>query len=439
MTALDARLAGISQRMAAARTRSVTGFITDCRGPVLIASLHGVTRGAICKVFTHASKPLLAEVIGFQGAQVLLSPFGTTEGVSAGMKVQPSGGRLQIKAGPGLLGRVVDAFGTPMDGKTLPNTGLSTTPVRTDPPSALDRPLIDTPFETGLRAIDGPLTLGQGQRIGIFGPPGTGKSSLLSSIAQHAQADAIVLGLIGERGREVREFLERDLPETARPKVVAVVATSDRPAVERALCAQSATAVAEALRDAGMSVLLLVDSLTRMARALREIGLAAGEAPTRRGFPASVYPALPALIERAGRNSAGNITAMYTVLMEGDGEGDPIAEEVRSLTDGHLILSRDLAEAGHWPAIDVLGSISRIMPAVASAPHQSGATNLRALMAKYKEIELLLQVGEYKSGGDPVADAAIAAKPRIDGFLQQTREDRTAFAEIPGKLQGAVK
>lgn len=439
MSAFDARLERITKTMRQARTRASAGFITECRGPVLGAALHGVTRGTICDIQTDTGQKLRAEVIGFRGAEVILSPFGATDGVSAGMLVRPTRGRLRIAAGAGLLGRVVDAFGQPMDSKPLPRQGLQATPVRTAPPSALERPLLSDPFATGLRVLDGPLTMGRGQRVGIFGPPGTGKSSLLAAIARHAHADAIVLGLIGERGREVREFLERDLPAEARTKAVAVVATSDRPAVERALCAQSATAVAEALRDEGKSVLLLIDSLTRMARALRETGLAAGEPPTRRGYPASVYPALPELIERSGRATKGDITAMYTVLVEGDGEGDPIAEEVRSLTDGHIMLSRELAEAGHWPAIDVLKSLSRIMPAVTPKEQQAAAAKLRAHLAKYKEIELLLQVGEYKSGGDAAADAAIAAKPAIDAFLRQASEDRTPPADVVKQLSEAVR
>ena len=296
-------------------------------------------------------------------------------------------------------------------------------------------PLIDTPFTTGLRAIDGPNTMGIGQRVGIFGPPGTGKSSLLAAISQHCVADVIVIALIGERGREVREFLDRHLPADKRDRIVIVAATSDRSPMERLNAAHVATAICEGFRDQGQSVLLMMDSLTRVARALREIGLAAGEAPTRRGYPASVYPALPELIERAGRTTKGDITALYTILVEGDGQADPIAEETRSLTDGHIMLSQKIANSGRYPAIDTLQSLSRVMGDVVADNHATAAAMIRRYLAKFDEIEMLLQVGEFEEGRDAVADSAVAAMPQITEFLRQASDAPSGLEETIMKLE----
>jgi type III secretion protein N (ATPase) len=281
----------------------------------------------------------------------------------------------------------------------------------------------------GLRAIDGVLTCGEGQRMGIYGEPGGGKSSLLAQIVRGVDADVAVIALIGERGREVREFVEVQLGEDGMRRAVLVVSTSDRSAMERVKAAYVATAIAEHFRDSGKRVLLVMDSITRFARALREIGLAAGEPPTRRGFPPSVFAQLPSLMERAGPGITGSITAFYTVLVEGDGSGDPIAEETRGILDGHVILSRQLASAGHYPAIDVLASRSRVMNAVTDAAHQRAASRLRELLSRYAEIEFLLQVGEYKSGADPVADEAVAKINEIRSFLRQSGTERIGIQE----------
>ena len=288
----------------------------------------------------------------------------------------------------------------------------------------------------GIRVIDGLLTCGEGQRIGIYGAPGTGKSSLLASIVKGAEADVAVVALIGERGREVREFVERHLGEEGRKKSVLVVATSDRSAMERVKAAYVATAIAEYFRDQNLRVLLLIDSITRFARAQREIGLAAGEPPTRRGFPPSVFAELPRLMERAGAGSTGSITAFYSILMEGDGTADPISEESRGILDGHITLSPKLGSAGHYPAIDVLESRSRVMETVASQAHNQAATHLRALMARHQEIELLLRVGEYQPGSDPIADEAVRKIEAIRAFLRQGENERTGFAESVQRLQG---
>ncbi|MGH8239423.1 MAG: FliI/YscN family ATPase, partial [Steroidobacteraceae bacterium] len=320
-----------------------------------------------------------------------------------------------------LLGRVLDGFGNPLDGTAV--VGAPHVPVDADPPNALLRRPVNRICETRIRAIDALLTVGRGQRLGLFAPVGAGKTTLIGMLARGARADVNVIALIGERGREVNEFLTQILGPAGLQRSVVVVATSDRSAVERAKCAAVATAIAEGFRREGLHVLLLMDSLTRYARALREIGLASGEAPTRRGFPPSVFAALPKLVERAGSDDRGAMTAFYTMLVEGEDDSDPIAEEVRSLLDGHLNLSRALAQAHRFPAIDVLGSLSRVMPAIASVPQQRAAAKVRGWLAKHRDIELLLQMGEYRKGADVEADEAIAHMPAIRQFLEQPPDE----------------
>jgi type III secretion protein N (ATPase) len=357
-------------------------------------------------------------VVGFQQGEALAVPLGEPNGVGPDDVVEATGQGLQVSAGVGLLGRVVDGLGRPIDGRPAP-TGLTPVLVDRAPPAALSRRPVSAPLETGVRAIDGLITLGIGQRIGLFAGSGVGKSTLLGAIARGASADVVVVALVGERGREVGEFLEHSLGEAGRRRAVVVVATSDAPPVERLRAAQVATAMAEHFRDLGKSVLLLVDSVTRFARAQREIGLAAGEPPARRGYPPSVFTQLPRLLERSGQGETGSITAIYTVLVEGSDMDEPIADEVRGILDGHIVLERKLAARGHYPAIDVLQSLSRVMAKVTAKSQQASAQRARALLAAFEEKRDLIALGAYAKGSDPRLDQAIAAAPELERFLRQ--------------------
>lgn len=363
-----------------------------------------------------------AEVVGIGRQHALLAPFDSMTGVSRSTRVTGSGEPLSVPVGPGLLGRVLDGLGEPTDGLG-PVVAECRVPVYAPAPDPLERRMIETQLGTGVRVIDGLMALGEGQRMGIFAAAGVGKSTLLGMLARGTDCDVNVIVLIGERGREVREFIELILGEEGMARSVVVCATSDRSSIERAKAAHVGTAIAEYFRDRGLRVLLMMDSLTRFARAQREIGLSAGEPPTRRGFPPSVFAELPRLLERAGMGREGSITALYTVLADDEEGGDPVSEEVRGILDGHLILSRKIAARNRYPAIDVLGSLSRVMPQIASAGHCAGASRVRRLMAKYDEIEMLLQIGEYKSGSDPLADEAIAMHEDIEGFVRQRTDE----------------
>jgi len=406
--------------MVAVNPRPLIGRVARAVGTTIEATLADARIGEICRLRDPvAGESGLAEVIGVSDGKALLAPLGDLAGLSTRTEVVGTGRSLRLAMGPHLLGRVLDGFGRPIDGAALePPVGAPHYPVDAAAPPAMHRTRIDRPIALGIRAIDGLLTCGMGQRLGIFGEPGAGKSSLLAQIVRGAAVDVAVAAVIGERGREVREFAELHLSEQ-RSRSVLVVSTADRPAVERVKAAQLATAIAEYFRDQGKRVLLVIDSVTRFARAQREIGLAAGEPPTRRGFTPSVFMALPRLLERAGNNDRGSITAFYTVLVEGDGTLDPIAEETRAILDGHITLSMRLAEADHFPAIDVLQSRSRVMPAVADIQHQAAASRIRALLARHAELELLLRVGEYRPGGDALADEAVQKHAAIEAFLRQ--------------------
>ncbi len=410
-------------------TRPVRGRVVGAMGTIIRAVLPDVAVGDLCRLLNHGTGWTVdAEVVGLAGNEVLLSPVGGLAGLSAGTEVTATGQRRQVPVGDHLLGRVIDALGQPIDGRGPVAQGR-TRPVFASPPPPMQRQMITAPLPLGLRVIDGLLTCAEGQRFGIYGEAGGGKSTLMSQIVKGSAADVAVVALVGERGREVREFIEHSLGPDGLERAVVVVSTSDRPAAERVACAEAATAIAEHFRDEGRRVLLFVDNVTRYARALREIGLAAGEPPTRRGFTPSVFTALPQLMERAGMGERGSITAFYAVLVE-DGSGDPIAEETRGILDGHIILSRALAASGHYPAIDVLTSRSRVMNQVATAEHLAAASRLRALLARYADVEFLVQVGEYKAGSDPLADAAIAKIDELRGFLRQDGGERTEFKEM---------
>ncbi len=373
-------------------------------------------------------EPLLAEVVGFAQGEALAVPLGEPTGVGPDDVVEATGQGLQVSAGAALLGRVLDGLGRPIDGRPAP-TGLTPVPVDRAPPAALSRRPVSASLETGVRAIDGLITLGVGQRVGLFAGSGVGKSTLLGAIARGASADVVVVALVGERGREVGEFLQQSLGEAGRRRSVVVVATSDAPPVERLRAAQVATAVAEHFRDLGKSVLLLVDSITRFARAQREIGLAAGEPPARRGYPPSVFTQLPRLLERSGQGEKGSITAIYTVLVEGSDMDEPIADEVRGILDGHIVLDRRLAARGHYPAIDVLSSLSRVMPNVTAKPQQAAAQRARALLAAFEEKRDLITLGAYSKGSDARLDQAIAAAPELERFLRQDASAVDPFAQ----------
>jgi ATP synthase in type III secretion protein N len=415
------------------------GKVQEVIGTLLRVSGLDATLGELCELRSPQGELLQsAEVVGFSRDIALLSPFGRLGSISRATRVIGLKRPLSIRIGDGLLGRVIDSLGRPIDGQgELACNEFQ--PVFADPPNPMSRPVLDTPMPTGIRVIDGMMTLAEGQRMGIFAPAGVGKSTLMGMFARGAQCDINVIALIGERGREVREFVEHILGPEGMARSVVVCATSDRSSIERAKAAYAATAVAEYFRDRGLRVLLMMDSLTRFARAQREIGLAMGEPPTRRGFPPSIFAELPRLLERAGRSEHGSITALYTVLAEDESGGDPIAEEVRGILDGHMILSREIAAQNRYPAIDVLGSLSRVMSQVVDRDHVAAAGHVRRLMAKHKDVELLLQVGEYQTGTDPLADEAIAKIEAIREFLGQPTDLLVDPGEMISQLYQIVQ
>lgn len=410
--------------LAQAQPAELVGSVVETTG--LLATVADLTApvGAVVQIGDrHDANRIEAEVVGFRGRLTMVSPLGSLAGVRRGQAVRLVRSTRRLAVGEGLLGRVVNAMGVPIDG--LPHPALPyRSEIDREPPAALDRPPIDTALPTGVRAIDTMLSCGRGQRLGVFAGSGVGKSTLLGMMTRHTAADVIVIGLVGERGRELNEFLLRDLGPEGRARSVVVVATSDEPATMRLRAASTATAVAEHFRDQGKDVLLLIDSLTRTALASRELGLAAGEPPTTRGYPPSTFAMLPRLVERAGRTPTGSITAFYSVLVEGDDPDDPIADCVRGLLDGHVWLSRSLAARGHYPSIDVPQSISRLMPHVTTPAHQAAAPMVRRLLSALSENEDLISIGAYRRGANPEVDAAIELRDEVNALLQQKTDDQ---------------
>ena len=429
----------LEEAVQTATSVEIRGRVEQVVGTIIRAVVPGVKVGELCILQNPWEDfSLKAEVVGFVKNVALLSPLGSCQGVSPATEVIPTGEILSVPVGEELLGRVLDGLGQPIDGGPALKTRTHY-PVFAEAPNPMTRKIISKPLSLGLRSLDGMLTCGEGQRMGIFAAAGGGKSTLLSSIIKGCSAEVCVLALIGERGREVREFIEHDLGPEGRKKAVLVVSTSDRSSMERLKAAYTSTAIAEYFRDQGKSVLLMMDSVTRFGRAQREIGLAAGEPPTRRGFPPSVFSELPKLMERAGNNDKGSITALYTVLVEGDDMTEPIADETRSILDGHIVLSRKLAARNHYPAIDVQASVSRVMNAIVSQEHKKDAQRLRQILAKFAEVELLVQIGEYKKGADKDADEALARIDRVNAFLKQGLDEKSSFEETLQALSQAVR
>ena len=414
------------------------GRIVKAMGTAIRVSGLPARIGQRCSIQSSGqTEPVLADVVGIDQGDAILVPLGLLRGIAVDSVVSITAQRPSIFVSTALLGRVLDGFGEPLDDQPANRSGKAAD-VHASSPSPFTRTRISAPLVTGVRAIDSLLTIGVGQRIGLFAPAGVGKTSLLAMMSARADVDVIVVGLVGERGREVREFLDESLESKALERTVVVVSTSDRPAMERVSAANTATAIAEGFRAEGKRVLLLIDSVTRYARALREVGLAVGEPPVRQGFPPSVFAELPRLFERSGNDQYGSITAFYTVLTEVDAALDPIAEETRSILDGHIVLSRKLAEKGHYPAIDVLGSTSRLFRAVSSVEHQDHAQRFRALLSKYQDIEFLVQVGEYERGQDALGDQALDQHQAMQGFLQQPMHEHSGFDDAIRAMNQAV-
>lgn len=396
------------------RVAQVLGLVVESDGP-------HARIGDLCVIEGPDGERVEAEVVGFKGNRVMLMPLSDLSGIRAGCLVRSTGHCLRVEVGEHLLGSVLDGLGRRLSGGAASPAASVHYPIYAAPPDPLSRELIERPMPTGVRAIDGLLTLAEGQRVGIFSGSGVGKSTLLGMVARTSQADVNVIALVGERGREVREFIEHDLGPEGLAKSVVVVATSDQPALVRIKAALVATAIAEFFRDRGRRVMLMMDSVTRFCTAQREVGLAIGEPPSTKGFTPSVFAMLPKLMERAGTSDKGSITGLYTVLVEGDDTSEPVADAARSILDGHIVLSRDLANRGHFPAIDVLQSLSRTMPLVTDDAHRQDAGRLRELLAAYRHSEDLISIGAYKEGSKPVVDQAIA---RIDGINRFLRQDK---------------
>ncbi len=408
------------------RVENVVGLTIESAGPE-------ATLGDLCRIYPadESYSPIMAEVVGFKERKTLLMPCDKTDGIGLGCIVENTGEPLSVPVSNELLGKVLDGLGR-INGEYMPGTPYS---VEAQPPDAMSRKIIDEVLPLGVKAIDGLMTVGKGQRIGIFAGSGVGKSTLMGMFARNTKADINVIALIGERGREVREFIERDLGEEGMKRSVVVVATSDKAALERNKAAKTATAIAEYFRDQGKDVLLMMDSLTRFSMAQREIGLASGEPPVSRGYPPSVYSEMPKLLERAGCAAVGSITGLYTVLVDGDDMNEPITDTARSILDGHIMLNRKLAHQNHYPAIDVLQSISRCMSQIVDKEHKGLAGKLKNVLATYNEAEDLINIGAYKSGSNPKIDHAIAKIDAVNEFLMQDVNDKFDYEQAVDMLR----
>nr|WP_321500100.1 flagellar protein export ATPase FliI [uncultured Dethiosulfovibrio sp.] len=419
---LDSRISQVDFVRINGRVSKVVGLVIESKGP-------DVRVGDLCDIrFRKGKHNLEAEVVGFRDDRVLLMPLGELRDIGPGCEVVSMGRPLGVNVGPGLLGRILDGLGRPMDDKG-PVGSSEFYPLYAAPPHPLKRQNITEPLPVGVKAVDGVLTLGRGQRIGIFAGSGVGKSTLLGMMARNTEAEINVIGLVGERGREVREFIERDLGPEGLKRSVVIIATSDQPPLVRLKAAFTATAVAEYFRDQGKDVLLMMDSVTRVAYAQREVGLAVGEPPATRGYTPSVFAILPRLLERAGAGYRGSITGIYTVLVEGDDMNEPVADTVRGILDGHVVLSRKIAARNFYPCIDILNSVSRVMPSIVEKAHLEGAGRLREVLARYAETEDLLTIGAYHKGSNPKADWALDNLPQVEDFLRQGMNESASFDE----------
>jgi flagellum-specific ATP synthase len=424
MSKLEDRLNDMNMTRNFGHINRVIGLVIESIGPQ--ASI-----GELCLIKGEHGD-IKAEVVGFDDNKVLMMPIGEMEGIKPGARVVATDQKLKIKVGKELLGEIIDGSGNVLSDNDL--SGLNEVPVNRKPPNPLTRERIKEPLSLGVRCIDGFLTCGKGQRLGIFAGSGVGKSTLLGMAARNTNADINVIGLVGERGREVRDFIEKDLGEEGLKRSIVVVATSDQPALLRVKAANIATAIAEHFRDQGEDVLLMMDSVTRVAMALREVGLAIGEPPATRGYPPSVFAELPKLLERTGTNDTGSITALYTVLVEGDDFNEPVSDTVRGILDGHISLSRELAEASHYPAVDVLSSVSRIMEDIVSKEHEEAAARLQKLIATYNQSEDLINIGAYEKGSNPEVDKAIDKIDEINDFLTQGINEEANYQDTVKQL-----
>ncbi|GAB4180651.1 MAG: flagellar protein export ATPase FliI [Calditrichia bacterium] len=438
MNPIDAKLDMLFSAIDEFETVKSIGKVEEIIGLLIVSKGPSVAVGDLCYVIPpNSSRKIPVEVVGFRGEQVLSMALGDMTGIAPGSKIESTGTTFSVKVGDQLLGRILDGLGKPMDGKGDIKVGTLKS-IYQDPPNPLTRKRIDTPLPTGVRVIDGLLTTGRGQRVGIFAGSGVGKSTLLGMIARNSDADVNVIALVGERGREVREFLEKDLGEDGLKKSVVVIATSDQPSLIRVKSAFVATTIAEYFRNKGKNVVLMMDSLTRIALAQREIGLTIGEPPTTRGYTPSVFALMPKLLERAGNDEFGSITGLYTVLVEGDDMNEPVADTARSILDGHIVLSRKLAAAAHYPAIEVLSSASRVLRDITEKDHQQIVSAVLDMMATFREAEDLINIGAYVKGSNPKIDNAIKYMPRIIQFLRQNIDEYSSYEDTVNQLKNLI-